>query len=166
MQSINPYTGKLVGEYNEYTSAEVDEIIWKVDTAFQLWKQTGFKQRAVCMKNLQAKLLEKKEELAVIIVSEMGKIKREAIAEIEKCASVCGFYAENAELFLKNEPIKTEASETYISYQPIGTVLAVMPWNFPFWQVFRFLAPALMAGNTGVLKHSSNVTGCALAIEQ
>lgn len=118
------------------------------------------------MKNLQAKLLEKKEELAAIIVSEMGKVKREAIGEVEKCALVCGFYAENAELFLKNEPIKTEASESYISYQPIGTVLAVMPWNFPFWQVFRFLAPALMAGNTGVLKHASNVSGCALAIQQ
>lgn len=166
MQSINPYTGKIVGAYNEYTSAEVDEIIRKVDCAFHLWKQTGFEQRAVCMKNLQAKLLEKKEILADIIVSEMGKVKREAIGEVEKCAWVCGYYAENAESFLKNEPIKTEASESYISYQPIGTVLAVMPWNFPFWQVFRFLAPALMAGNTGLLKHASNVSGCALAIEQ
>lgn len=166
MQSINPYTGKTVGEYNEYTSAKVDEIIRKVDTAFQLWKQSGFEQRSVFMKNLQAKLLEKKEMLAGIIVSEMGKVKREAIGEIEKCAFVCGYYAENAESFLKNEPIKTEASESYISYQPIGTVLAVMPWNFPFWQVFRFLAPALMAGNTGLLKHASNVSGCALAIEQ
>lgn len=166
MQSINPYTGKTVGEYNEYTTAEVDEIIRKVDTAFQLWKQSGFEQRSVFMKNLQAKLLETKEMLAGIIVSEMGKVKREAIGEIEKCAFVCGYYAENAESFLKNEPIKTEATESYISYQPIGTVLAVMPWNFPFWQVFRFLAPALMAGNTGLLKHASNVSGCALAIEQ
>lgn len=166
MQSINPYTGKIVGEYNEYTSAEVDDILLKTDRAFQSWKLTGFEQRAVCMKNLQAKLLEKKEMLADIIVSEMGKVKREAIGEVEKCAWVCGYYAENAESFLKNEPIKTEAAESYISYQPIGTVLAVMPWNFPFWQVFRFLAPALMAGNTGILKHSSNVTGCALAIER
>jgi succinate-semialdehyde dehydrogenase/glutarate-semialdehyde dehydrogenase len=118
------------------------------------------------MKNLQARLLGQKEELAALMVSEMGKIRREAIAEIEKCAWVCSYYAENAESFLKNEPIKTEATESYISYQPIGTVLAVMPWNFPFWQVFRFLAPALMAGNTGVLKHASNVSGCALAIEQ
>lgn len=166
MQSINPYTGKTVGEYNEYTPAEVEEIICNVDQAFHSWKLTGFNQRAICMKNLRAKLLEKKEELAGIIVSEMGKVKREAIGEIEKCALVCGFYAENAESFLKNEPVKPEASEAYISYQPIGTVLAVMPWNFPFWQVFRFLAPALMAGNTGVLKHASNVSGCALAIEQ
>lgn len=166
MQSINPFTGQIVGEYLEYSFTEVEEIITKVDQAFRSWKLTSFEQRAICMKALQAKLLERKEDLAGIMVSEMGKVKREAIGEIEKCAWVCSFYAENAEAFLKNEPIKTEASESYISYQPIGTVLAVMPWNFPFWQVFRFLAPALMAGNTGVLKHAANVPGCALAIEQ
>jgi succinate-semialdehyde dehydrogenase/glutarate-semialdehyde dehydrogenase len=166
MQSINPFTGQVICDYKEYSSSEVEKIIAKVDQAFHSWKQTSFEQRAIFMKNLQAKLLEKKEELAGIIISEMGKVKREAIGEVEKCASVCGYYAENAGSFLKNEPIKTEASESYISYQPIGTVLAVMPWNFPFWQVFRFLAPALMAGNTGVLKHASNVSGCALAIEQ
>ena len=166
MQSINPFSGQIIGEYSEYSIIEVEGIISKVDRAFHLWKLTSFEQRAVCMKNLQAKLLEKKEELALLMVSEMGKVKREAIGEIEKCAWVCSFYAENAESFLKNEPIQTEATESYISYQPIGTVLAVMPWNFPFWQVFRFLAPALMAGNTGVLKHAANVPGCALAIEQ
>ncbi len=166
MQSINPFTGQIIGEYPEYSAPEVEEIIQKVDRAFHSWRQTRFEQRAVCMKKLQIKLHEKKEELAGIIVSEMGKVKCEAIGEIEKCALVCSFYAENAEAFLKNEIIKTEASESYISYQPIGTVLAVMPWNFPFWQVFRFLTPALMAGNTGVLKHASNVSGCALAIEQ
>jgi succinate-semialdehyde dehydrogenase / glutarate-semialdehyde dehydrogenase len=166
MQSINPFTGQIIGEYPEYSPIEVEEIIAKVNHAFQSWKKTNFDQRASCMKNLQAKLLEKKEELAGIIVSEMGKIRREAIGEVEKCALVCGFYAEHAASFLKNESIKTEATESYISYQPIGTILAVMPWNFPFWQVFRFLAPALMAGNTGVLKHASNVSGCALAIEQ
>ena len=166
MQSINPFTGQVICDYKEYSSSEVQEVIYKVDQAFHSWKLTSFEQRAACMKNLQVRLLEKKEELAGIIVSEMGKVKREAVGEVEKCASVCGFYAENAKSFLKNEPVKTEASEAYISYQPIGTVLAVMPWNFPFWQVFRFLAPALMAGNTGVLKHASNVSGCALAIEQ
>jgi len=166
MQSINPFTGQIIKEYREYSPTEVEEIIRKVDQAFHSWKQTRLEQRAICMKNLQAKLLEKKDELAGIMVSEMGKVKREAIGELEKCALVCGFYAENAESFLKNAPIKTEASESYISFQPIGTVLAVMPWNFPFWQVFRFLAPALMAGNTGVLKHASNVSGCALAIEK
>lgn len=165
MQSTNPYTRLVVWEYREHTPEEVNQIIIEVDQAFHSWRKTSFEQRSACMKNLQAKLLEKKEMLADIIVSEMGKVKREAIGEVEKCAWVCGYYAENAESFLKNEPIKTEASESYISYQPQGTILAVMPWNFPFWQVFRFLAPALMAGNTGVLKHSSNVTGCALAIE-
>jgi succinate-semialdehyde dehydrogenase/glutarate-semialdehyde dehydrogenase len=166
MQSINPYTCKVIGDYPEYSPADVKEIISKVDRAFHSWKLTSFDQRTFCMKNLQVRLLEKKEELAGIMVSEMGKVRREAVGEVEKCALVCAYYAENAESFLKNEPIRTEASESYISYQPIGTVLAVMPWNFPFWQVFRFLAPALMAGNTGVLKHASNVSGCALAIEQ
>lgn len=166
MQSINPYTGKSLQTYPEHTPVQLSGILNEVDQAFQEWKKTDFRFRSVLMKNLQGKLLERKEELALIISSEMGKIKREAIAEVEKCAWVCQFYAENAESFLKSEPIKTEASESYISYQPIGTVLAVMPWNFPFWQVFRFMAPALMAGNTGVLKHASNVSGCALAIEQ
>ena len=114
MQSINPYTGKVVGEYNEYTPTEVDEIIRNIDHAFHSWKQTTFEQRAQCMKNLQAKLLEKKEMLADVIVSEMGKVKREAIGEVEKCAFVCGFYAENAESFLKNEPIKTEIGRAHV----------------------------------------------------
>jgi len=166
MQSINPYTSKVIKNYPEYTSDEVLQIISDVDYAFIQWKQTDFEQRALLMRNLQSILLSKKEELAGIMVTEMGKVNREALGEIEKCAMVCLFYAENAASFLQNETVKTEASESYISYQPIGTVLAVMPWNFPFWQVFRFLAPALMAGNTGVLKHAGNVPGCALAIEQ
>ena len=166
MKSINPFTGQLIKEYSEYSENEVNEIIFNVDTAFKNWKTTQFEQRSALMHQLQAKLLERKGELAEIICSEMGKVFREAVAEIEKCAMVCGFYAENAPSFLSNELIKTQNSESYISYQPIGTVLAVMPWNFPFWQVFRFLAPALMAGNTGVLKHASNVSGCALVIEE
>jgi len=166
MQSINPFTGEVIKNYTEYNSEEVTSIINQVDKAFQQWKLTGFEQRSKLMKNLQALLIERKDELAGIMVTEMGKVLREAIGEIEKCATVCSFYADKAETFLKNEMIQTEAFESYITYQPIGTVLAVMPWNFPFWQVFRFLAPALMAGNTGVLKHSANVPGCALAIEQ
>ena len=166
MKSVNPFTGEVIKIYPEYTSEEVTSIISQVDNAFQQWKLTGFEQRTKLMKNLQALLIERKSELAGIMVAEMGKVLREAIGEIEKCATVCSFYADKAETFLKNEVIQTEASESYITYQPIGTVLAVMPWNFPFWQVFRFLAPALMAGNTGVLKHAANVPGCALAIEQ
>ena len=166
MQSVNPFSGEVIKDYPDYTSEEVKTIINQVDAAFQQWKLTGFEHRANLMKNLQTRLLEKKDELAGIMVAEMGKVLREGLGEIEKCALVCSFYADNAASFLKNETIQTEASESYISYQPIGTVLAVMPWNFPFWQVFRFLAPALMAGNTGILKHAGNVPGCAMAIEQ
>lgn len=166
MKSINPFTCEVIKDYKEHTSEEVNTVINQVDTAYHQWKLADFEHRSNLMRNLQAILLEKKEELATIMVAEMGKVMREAEGEIAKCALVCGFYANHAASFLKNEPVQTEASEAYISYQPIGTVLAVMPWNFPFWQVFRFLAPALMAGNTGVLKHASNVSGCALAIEQ
>ena len=166
MQSVNPFTGEVIKNYTEYTSEEVTSIISQVDKAFQQWKLTDFEHRAKMMKNLQSLLIERKNELAEIMVAEMGKVLREAVGEIEKCATVCSFYADKAASFLRNEVIQTEASESYITYQPIGTVLAVMPWNFPFWQVFRFLAPALMAGNTGVLKHAANVPGCALAIEQ
>ncbi|HLN72139.1 MAG TPA: NAD-dependent succinate-semialdehyde dehydrogenase [Prolixibacteraceae bacterium] len=166
MQSINPFTGQTIHTYTEYNPQEVETILSEVDQAFKRWRTTGFEYRAVLMRNLQDKLLEHKTDLAQIMTSEMGKVKREAIGEIEKCALACEYYARYAASFLKNEPVATEASEAYISYQPIGTVLAVMPWNFPFWQVFRFLAPALMAANTGVLKHASNVSGCAMAIEQ
>ncbi len=166
MQSINPFSGEIIKTYREYTSGEVGAIIQQVDDAWRPWKLTSFGHRALLMKNLQSKLLENKEKLAALMTAEMGKVFREALGEIEKCALVCSYYAENAEKFLANEPVHTEAPEAYISFQPIGTILAVMPWNFPFWQVFRFLTPALMAGNTGVLKHASNVSGCALAIEQ
>ncbi len=166
MQSINPLSGEIIQTYREYSFQEVNSILQRVDAAFHQWKLTNFGERSVLMKNLQAKLLENREILATLMVSEMGKVLREALAEIDKCALVCGYYADKAEAFLANEPVNIEGAEAYISYQPIGTVLAVMPWNFPFWQVFRFLAPALMAGNTGVLKHASNVSGCALAIEK
>ena len=166
MKSINPFSGELINNYKEYSSEEVKVIINHVDQAFHQWKHTTFEHRANLMRNLQATLLAKKGELAAIMVAEMGKVMCEAEGEIAKCALVCQFYADHAALFLKNKTVVTEAAESYISYQPVGTILAVMPWNFPFWQVFRFLAPALMAGNTGVLKHASNVSGCALAIEQ
>ncbi len=166
MQSVNPFTGQLVAEYTTHTEEQCKEIINSVDEAFHSWKTTSFEQRKQFMLNLKEQLLAQKEELARLIVAEMGKVKREALGEVEKCAWVCDYYAENAESFLKNEAIQTEASESFVSFQPLGTVLAVMPWNFPFWQVFRFLAPALMAGNTGLLKHASNVAGCALAIEK
>jgi succinate-semialdehyde dehydrogenase/glutarate-semialdehyde dehydrogenase len=118
------------------------------------------------MQNISTLLLSKKEELARLMALEMGKVIKEGVAEIEKCARVCEYYAHNAESFLENEFIETEAFRSFVSYQPLGIILAVMPWNFPFWQVFRFLAPTLMAGNTAVLKHASNVPGCAIAIEE
>jgi len=166
MKAINPYTGKVCGTYPKHTEKDVFQIIEKVDLAFRSWKKSDFSQRSALMFRLGELLLEKKDWLSDLISSEMGKLKREAIAELEKCAWVCKYYAENAEQFLESEAIQTEAKKAFVSYQPIGTVLAIMPWNFPFWQVFRFVAPALMVGNTGLLKHASNVPGCALAIEQ
>jgi succinate-semialdehyde dehydrogenase/glutarate-semialdehyde dehydrogenase len=166
MKSINPFTNKLIQSYKDHSDAEAKHIIKEVDLAWQSWKTTSFEERSGLLLKLEKQLLEEQKELAGIMTAEMGKVKIEALGEIKKCALVCRYYAENGASFLQNETIKTEASESYVSYQPIGTVLAVMPWNFPFWQVFRFLAPALMAGNTGVLKHSSNVAGCSLAIEK
>ncbi|WP_372774562.1 NAD-dependent succinate-semialdehyde dehydrogenase [Mangrovibacterium sp.] len=166
MKAINPYTGKICGTYPRHTEKEVHQIIGKVDLAWKSWKTSPFSERSKLMIRLSELLIEKKDWLSELITNEMGKVRKEAIAEVEKCALVCRYYAENAEQFLAREEIKTDASSSYVSFQPIGIVLAVMPWNFPFWQVFRFLAPALMAGNTGLLKHASNVPGCALAIEQ
>ncbi|WP_423129945.1 NAD-dependent succinate-semialdehyde dehydrogenase [Gaoshiqia sp. Z1-71] len=166
MRSINPFTNKLIQSYNDYTDAGVRHIIGEVDLAWQSWKNSSFETRSGFMLKLADLLVAQKEGLARLITSEMGKVIGEAVGEVEKCAWVCRYYAGNAAVFLQNEILKTEASESYVSYRPIGTVLAVMPWNFPFWQVFRFLAPALMAGNTGILKHASNVPGCALAIEE
>ena len=127
-------------------------------------KQTTFAERSVLMYRLADLLLSRKAELALLMCREMGKVLKEALAEIEKCAGCCRYYAENAEAFLADRAIVTEAAQSFVCYRPIGPVLAVMPWNFPFWQVFRFAAPALMAGNVGVLKHASNVQGCAQAI--
>ena len=166
MKAINPFTAKICGTYPKHTEKEVNQIIDKVDLAFKSWKKVAFADRAKFMFRLGELLIEKKDWLSDLISTEMGKVKRESIGEVEKCAWVCRYYAENAEHFLQSETIETEASQSFISYQPIGTILAIMPWNFPFWQVFRFLAPNLMAGNTGLLKHASNVPGCALAIEQ
>jgi len=162
-QSINPATGEVVKTYKTHTNVGVISIINSVDKTWHHWRSTSFIFRSQLMQNIASILRSKKEEFALLMAQEMGKVKKEGIAEIEKCASVCDYYAANAESFLANEPIETEATKSYVSYQPIGTILAVMPWNFPFWQVFRFVAPTIMAGNTAVLKHASNVPGCALA---
>lgn len=166
LKSINPYTGEIIKTYKEFRKKEVNLKIEQTHQAWLSWKSTDFTERALLMRNLAALLKEKKESLAKLMTAEMGKPYPAGIAEAEKCAWVCEYYAENAEKFLKDQLIKTDAHKSFVAFEPIGIVLAIMPWNFPFWQVFRFLAPALMAGNAGVLKHASNVCGCALAIEE
>jgi len=165
LQSINPYNEKLIKTYPEHSRTEIEQIIKSADKSFLDWHNTGFKERSVLMKQAANVLRRRKDEFGELMTLEMGKPIQQSIAEVEKCAWVCEYYSENAEGFLKDEIIETDASKSYVSYLPLGVVLAVMPWNFPFWQVFRFAAPGLMAGNAGILKHSSNVSGCALAIE-
>jgi succinate-semialdehyde dehydrogenase/glutarate-semialdehyde dehydrogenase len=166
MESVNPATGQVIRSYDEMSPEEVDLAIRKAAEAFQSWKTTEFGERSLLMKAAAQILRDESEDLARLMAEEMGKSLREGRAEAEKCAWVCEYYAENARTFLLPESIETDASSSFVSYRPLGVVLAVMPWNFPFWQVFRFAAPALMAGNVGVLKHASNVPGCALAIER
>jgi succinate-semialdehyde dehydrogenase / glutarate-semialdehyde dehydrogenase len=165
MKSINPTTGETIRHFDEHTEKGAAGIVNCVDKAWQSWKHTSFDYRSGLMTHLAALLRSNRDELAKLITLEMGKVLRESKAEIEKCAWVCEYYAQQAEGFLMNEHIPTEYSESYVSFRPIGVVLAVMPWNFPFWQVFRCAAPTLMAGNTMLLKHASNVSGCSLAIE-
>ena len=166
--SINPATGETVKTFPEHTDSEIQDRLAQAAATFSEYRRTSFDQRAELMVSA-AEILEdpdKKKLLSVMMTTEMGKPIRGAIAEVEKCAWVCRYYAENAKRFLADEVVETNASHSYIHYQPLGPVLAVMPWNFPFWQVFRFAAPALMAGNVALLKHASNVPGCALAIEE
>jgi succinate-semialdehyde dehydrogenase / glutarate-semialdehyde dehydrogenase len=165
-KSINPATGEELKNYPDMDENEIDDILNLSNNTFMEWKNTSFSERAGKMKKAHDILLTRKDEFAKIMTLEMGKPIKQSISEIEKCAWVCEYFAENAETFLSDERIKTDASESYITYNPLGVVLAIMPWNFPFWQVFRFAAPNLMAGNAGVLKHASNVTGCALGIEE
>ena len=164
--SINPATGKVLKNYPDMNENQIDEILNQSNGTFLEWEKTDFSERAGKMKKAHDILLSRKDEFAKIMTLEMGKPIIQSVSEIEKCAWVCEYFAENAETFLSNEIIKTDARDSYVTYQPLGVVLAIMPWNFPFWQVFRFAAPNLMAGNSGILKHASNVTGCALAIEE
>ncbi len=166
MKAINPTDNRVIKEYPEHSEQEVKKIISLVQEEFRFWRQISMIQRSGLMRRVAQILRQRRDEFAGIITLEMGKIIREARAEVEKCAWVCEYYAENAEKFLKDEDVKTDASRSYVAFEPLGVILAVMPWNFPFWQVFRFAAPALMAGNAAVLKHASNVPGCALAIEE
>ena len=166
IQAINPATGEVVKSYQEMPPATVQEIVGKTQQAFLAWRETTFAHRAALMRKAAEILRNNAAEYARLMAQEMGKPVRDGIAEAQKSASGCDFYAEHAERFLAREPVIMEARKSFVAFNPLGIVLAVMPWNFPFWQVFRFAAPALMAGNGAVLKHSSNVPGCALAIEE
>ncbi len=166
LQSINPKNKQLIKTFDELNEKQVDEKLGKAQQAFLKLKETSFAERKKWMLKAAEILRSRKAEFAHIVTDEVGKTLSASEAEIEKCAATCEFYAENAEKFLSPEKIASDASNSYVRFDPIGVVLAVMPWNFPFWQVFRFAAPALMAGNTGVLKHASNVQMSALAIEE
>jgi succinate-semialdehyde dehydrogenase/glutarate-semialdehyde dehydrogenase len=165
-RSVHPYDGRFLGSYEGLSKEQLSDKIRQTHSAFQQWKLTRFTERAQLMHAASGELLKNKKDYAESITLEMGKVIAESVAEIEKCAKVCAYYATNAEGFLKDEPLTTPHGEAYIHHNPIGVVLAVMPWNFPFWQVFRFAAPTLMAGNACLLKHASNVPKCALDIQQ
>jgi succinate-semialdehyde dehydrogenase/glutarate-semialdehyde dehydrogenase len=163
--SINPATGETIQEFSALQDNEIEQKLAKAASVFEFYKTTTFAQRTTWLNNAARVLEENKQAYGQIMTLEMGKTLKSAISEVEKCVWVCRFYAENAESFLADMPATTDASRSFVRYQPLGAILAVMPWNFPFWQVFRFAAPALMAGNVGLLKHASNVPQCALAIE-
>ena len=166
MESINPTTGERLKIFDTWSDARVETALAATASAAPTWQATSFAERSQRLRNAAAELRRNIGHYASLITLEMGKIAREARAEIEKCAWGCEFYAEHAEAYLRDEKIATEARSSYVAYLPLGTVLAIMPWNFPFWQVFRFAAPNLMAGNIVLLKHASNVPQCALAIEE
>ena len=164
--TTNPATGETLQTFEAWSDAQLDAALERADTTFRRYRRVPLPQRAAWMQHAATILESRKEEWGRTMTLEMGKPLRAAVEEAAKCALACRFYAEHAEQFLADEPIATNATQSFIRWQPLGPVLAVMPWNFPFWQVFRFAAPALTAGNVGLLKHASNVPQCALAIEQ
>tara|TARA_B100001750_G_scaffold26975_2_gene17841 strand:- start:10400 stop:11767 length:1368 start_codon:yes stop_codon:yes gene_type:complete len=164
--SINPANNKKLNSYEEISKDSINQIIDSSFNTFLEWRNKSFSYRAKKMRHLAELLKQKKDLLGLLMTKEMGKPIKQSIAEAEKCAWVCEYYADNAEKFLSQKEIPTGSTKSFISFQPIGIVLAIMPWNFPFWQVFRFASPALMAGNVGILKHASNVQGCAIEIEK
>jgi len=166
IEAINPVDGSLLGRYEETPPQEVLGTIRMAHRAYQDWKRTSFSHRAELMGKAAVILRDRAREFGELMTREMGKPISGAVAEAQKCAWVCEYYAQIAEKALAERQVKTDATRSFVAFRPIGVVLAVMPWNFPFWQVFRFAAPNLMAGNAGILKHASNVPGCALAIEE
>jgi succinate-semialdehyde dehydrogenase/glutarate-semialdehyde dehydrogenase len=166
LQSINPTTEDVVETFEEFSDTAIDEALQQAFDAQRKWRTTSFGERASRLQTAARVLRAQKSRFAALATREMGKPIVEAEAEVEKCAWNCDFYAEHAAAFLADEHVATNAPESFVAFEPLGVVLAIMPWNFPFWQVVRFAAPALMAGNGAVLKHASNVPGCALALEE
>ncbi|MEJ2084860.1 MAG: NAD-dependent succinate-semialdehyde dehydrogenase [Acidobacteriota bacterium] len=165
IESRNPATGEVFATYSEMSTGEWSQVVDRVEHAYLDWRETSFDHRAKLLKAAGESLRKRRIEIGELMTLEMGKPITESYAEIDKCAGGCDYYAENGADFLSPEVIETDARRSFVAFEPVGPVLAVMPWNFPLWQVFRFAAPALMAGNTTVLKHASNVPGSALAIE-
>jgi succinate-semialdehyde dehydrogenase/glutarate-semialdehyde dehydrogenase len=163
--SINPATGVTVESFEEHTPAQIEQKLQLAVQAFQRHRTSSFADRTACMQRASELMLAEKQQLGRMMTEEMGKTYKSAVAEAEKCALACRHYAEHAARYLSDEVVATDAAESYVRFLPLGPVLAIMPWNFPFWQVVRFAAPALMAGNVGLLKHASNVPRCALALE-
>ena len=164
--SINPANGETLKQFSAFNGDEIEERLARAEHAFVQHRGQPFARRAELLLAAAELLDQEKDRFARIMTLEMGKLFRAAREEIEKCGRCCRYYAENAERFLEDEAVQTDAARSYVHYEPLGPVLAIMPWNFPFWQVFRFAAPALMAGNVGLLKHAANVPQCALAIEE
>jgi len=162
--TTNPYNGNKLKDYQFHTEKEISEILNQADHCFKTWKKETISNRTKLLHAVAKNLSSKKQEYSRLMTLEMGKPITESISEIEKCIALCDFYATNAASLLSDELIETDADESFISYDPLGCVLGIMPWNFPFWQAFRFAIPTLTSGNTVILKHASNVTGCALAI--
>lgn len=165
MKSVNPATGEVVAEYGELTQAQTLEAVGACHAAFQAWSPRPILERAKQMRELARLLRAERDTLAALATLEMGKVLREGKAEVEKCAWACEHFAEQAGSYLAPDTVSTQAAVSRVVYSPLGVILAVMPWNFPYWQVFRFVAPALMAGNAVLLKHASSVTGCGMAAE-
>lgn len=167
MQSINPATGELNAEFETWDQATLDEVVTEAGYGFSDWsKLTPLEDRIALLRRLGDVLLDDQEPLAELMTLEMGKLYNEALAEIQKCATLCDYYADHAAAFLADELIESDASKSYLAYLPLGVVLGVMPWNYPFWQVMRFAVPAVTAGNIALLKHASNVPQCALALQE
>ena len=164
--TVNPATEETLAEYPEMSALQIEDMLRNTHAAFQVWRRTGLEDRVERLRGLAARLREREAEYAELMSREMGKPLAEGEGEVQKCAWVCDYYAENAAEFLADEVIESDASRSFVTYQPLGVVLAIMPWNFPFWQVIRFAAPTLTAGNAAILKHAPNVTGCAMALEE